>query len=186
MKYTITEFASQIRNLYPGDYNDLTDSELVKLWVKKYPNDIDKIEINKTTIIREKESSSESFSFGWIFILIFLVIAFFTNPGPVAHKEEIKSKLNVYLQREINNTVGDSGDIWSKLGGAVGSYIGKAALDELVDQSVSSDDYLVFSLTKFSFQGETNIIAIGLFGKIFTFPQFDKEVDKAFKKLSPH
>ena len=39
MKYSINEFAREIRKLYPGDYDDLSDTELVSLWLKKYPND---------------------------------------------------------------------------------------------------------------------------------------------------
>ena len=51
MKYTITEFAQEIRRMYPGDYNDLSDQALVNLWLKKYPNDRDKIDFN----VKKKE-----------------------------------------------------------------------------------------------------------------------------------
>jgi hypothetical protein len=47
MKYSISEFAKQIRDLYPGDYDDLSDEKLVELWLKKYPKDIDKVELKK-------------------------------------------------------------------------------------------------------------------------------------------
>jgi hypothetical protein len=56
MKYTINEFASQIRNLYPNDYNDLTDEKLVELWLKKYPEDIEKIDFN----IRKPQKKSKN------------------------------------------------------------------------------------------------------------------------------
>lgn len=45
MKYTIKEFAQEIRKLFPGNYDDLSDSELVRLWLKKYPQDIEKVEV---------------------------------------------------------------------------------------------------------------------------------------------
>jgi hypothetical protein len=46
MKYTITEFARGIRNRFPGDYDDLMDDELVELWLRKYPEDRNKIKTN--------------------------------------------------------------------------------------------------------------------------------------------
>jgi len=54
MKYTITEFANEIRKIYPDDYNDLSDNKLVELWLKKYPKDIDKVAID---IISHVETS---------------------------------------------------------------------------------------------------------------------------------
>ncbi len=46
MKYTIAEFAREIRNRFPGDYDDLIDEELVELWLRKYPEDRNKIKTN--------------------------------------------------------------------------------------------------------------------------------------------
>jgi len=43
MKYTVEEFAREIRKLYPGDYNDLSDGTLIELWLKKYPQDEEKL-----------------------------------------------------------------------------------------------------------------------------------------------
>jgi hypothetical protein len=44
-KFTAEEFAQEIRKLFPGDYDDLSDDELLKLWLKKYPKDIKKVEL---------------------------------------------------------------------------------------------------------------------------------------------
>ena len=35
MKYTVPQFAKEIRKLYPGDYDDLSDEKLTKIWLKK-------------------------------------------------------------------------------------------------------------------------------------------------------
>ena len=43
MKYSVEEFAKQIRDLYPGDYDDISDENLTKLWLSKYPKDIEKL-----------------------------------------------------------------------------------------------------------------------------------------------
>jgi hypothetical protein len=43
MKYSIKEFAHEIRKIHPGHYDDLSDSKLVGLWLKKFPADVDKV-----------------------------------------------------------------------------------------------------------------------------------------------
>jgi hypothetical protein len=74
MKYTISEFAEEIRKLYPKDYDDLTDGKLVELWLKKNPKDIDKVDLNKT----EAFNSSAYFSFkGIIASAFFGYIAYY-------------------------------------------------------------------------------------------------------------
>ena len=65
MKYSIEEFAAQIRDLYPGDYDDLSDNKLVSLWLKKYPNDIKKVDLNN-------KKESQSFSFIWIIACVII------------------------------------------------------------------------------------------------------------------
>ena len=67
MKYTVPQFAKEIRKLYPGDYDDLSDEKLTKLWLKKHPNDIDKVDLNKT----ESVNSSDYFSFKGIIASVF-------------------------------------------------------------------------------------------------------------------
>ena len=54
MKYTVEEFAKEIRKLYPGDYDDLSDKKLVELWLKKYPNDINKIDSGVKSKIEQR------------------------------------------------------------------------------------------------------------------------------------
>ncbi len=70
MKYTIKEFAKEIRKLYPGDYDDLTDEKLVELWLKKYPNDIEKIDFNKggKEKVQTTEPSNTTSSNFWGFL----------------------------------------------------------------------------------------------------------------------
>jgi len=78
MKFTITEFAREIRKMYPNDYNDLTDKKLVELWLKKYPKDIEKVNIGngqsfidpEVSEILPKDASGNS-NFGDIIIAIF-------------------------------------------------------------------------------------------------------------------
>jgi len=74
MKYTINEFATEIRKSYPGDYDDLSDTKLVELWLKKYPNDKEKI---GSDIVNQPQEDSLYFSFlGLISVALFGFIAY--------------------------------------------------------------------------------------------------------------
>jgi hypothetical protein len=43
MKYTVAEFATHLRSLFPGQESTLTDQELVDQWLQKHPEDREKI-----------------------------------------------------------------------------------------------------------------------------------------------
>jgi archaemetzincin len=78
MKYNIKEFAQEIRKLFPGDYEDLSDNELVRLWLSKYPDDIEKVELNylsTTEIILEPIKSTKRTPL-IIFFLLLISFAF--------------------------------------------------------------------------------------------------------------
>lgn len=65
MKYTIKEFAQQIRDTFPGEYDDLSNSKLVELWLKKYPSDIEKVNLDNS-------KGSPSWVGWFVFIMICL------------------------------------------------------------------------------------------------------------------
>jgi inorganic pyrophosphatase/exopolyphosphatase len=58
-KYTTEEFADQIRCKYPNAYDDLDDETLIQLWLKKFPNDEEKIAIANelTTQLNENKNN---------------------------------------------------------------------------------------------------------------------------------
>ncbi len=69
-RFTITEFAQNIRNQYPKEYDDLSDSQLVNLWVKKYPNDQEKIIFSTFSPSVEKKTNNHWYWIGGILIVI--------------------------------------------------------------------------------------------------------------------
>lgn len=69
MKYTVKEFAKEIRNLYPSDYDDLTDENLVELWIKKFPNDREKIEFSQN---HRNQNAESHVSFGFVKYLFWI------------------------------------------------------------------------------------------------------------------
>jgi hypothetical protein len=74
-KYTIEEFADQIRSKYPNAYDDLEDNKLIKLWLKKFPDDEEKIiweSPSSTTKLKTKSYKK----YIWFSLVFLLFIAF--------------------------------------------------------------------------------------------------------------
>jgi hypothetical protein len=75
-KYTTEEFADQIRCKYPNAYDDLDDETLIQLWLKKFPNDEEKIILE----LYEEESGtpkkSNKWKYLWAILLLILFVLF--------------------------------------------------------------------------------------------------------------
>ncbi|MCG2611807.1 DUF4359 domain-containing protein [Flavobacterium sp. SM15] len=104
---------------------------------------------------------------------VILVIAIFTNPSQEMHKEIVKSKITAYYQKSIeeDETIPKNGF------SALGSLLGTSLINTLVENGVSRDNYLVFSITKVAYKGEENSIGFGAFGNVF----LSDRVEEAFQ-----
>jgi hypothetical protein len=75
-QYTISEFSQKIRAKYPGSYDDLSDKKLIELWLKKFPNDIHKLNDNQSTFQEENISREiTNYIFKWIGIVVCVLSA---------------------------------------------------------------------------------------------------------------
>ena len=105
MKYTETEFVKEIRRLYPNNYDDLSDKDLLNLWFKKYPNDKLKVEFNETSpfeIISNNQERKESIVYhksNWGIqvlkvgiVLVFLIFSYLKNPTKQDFLEKVSSE----------------------------------------------------------------------------------------------
>jgi hypothetical protein len=77
-KYTVKEFANEIRTKHPGSYDDLSDEKLVELWLKKFPDDKFKLE-NEIVNITKKSNNIFNGKLFWVVlvIIIFSIIFFY-------------------------------------------------------------------------------------------------------------
>jgi DnaJ-class molecular chaperone len=93
MKYSVEEFANQIRKLYPGEYDDLSNEKLTALWLKKYPSDIEKVELNK----------SNNKSLNWIFYVAIVIglIFVFIYKQPKNHTDLNQNKKESIQENSI-------------------------------------------------------------------------------------
>jgi hypothetical protein len=67
---------------------------------------------------------------------------------------------------------------WEQLGQAFGMMLGGALVDRIVDNFVSTDNYVLFSTTKVSWEGKTKIIGIGAFGNVFISSKLDEAINE--------
>ncbi len=103
-------------------------------------------------------------------LAIVLPIAILTNPNSDNHKEKVRTELKKYFQQEMaeKQKSSDSADNeWAKAGEAFGTMFATALIDKLVDGAVTSDNYVLFSLTKVTWEGQEKNIGFGAFGNVW-------------------
>lgn len=106
-----------------------------------------------------------------IILIVFAVMilaAVLTNPSSEEHKQAVKSVINQVVQ----NSISENGSDMEKLGILFGSSL----VEKLIENSVTRDNYLLFSITKITWQGKSKSIGYGLFGNVF----LSEKVNKAF------
>jgi hypothetical protein len=178
-KYTISQFAKKIRDKHPGSYDDLTDNQLVNLWLEKHPKDkhfiyIDEDEDDEGNYEDEDDGGDEdsicndSNTSRWVLIIISIIVLFFTNPSLEKHKDKAANEAMAVFKE-------------SKVYGMLNSFsFGKG--DELILNSIKGgthrNNYFLFSLTtmQLSKENETTTIGIGILGVVYIFDDAKQEL----------
>ena len=168
MKYTVDEFTKKIRKLYPGDYDDLSDSKLIELWLKKYPNDINKVDLNQSKVPVKRKNYT-----GYVLIIILLVLAIITKPDSEKHKYAIVNELLVPTVKRMISKVGIN-DLSSLP--PMGIDLTTEALKKYLDEPgiISYKNY--YFVSTIEFQGHP--ISFGAFGMVYIPDQVKNEFGK--------
>jgi hypothetical protein len=184
-KYTIEEFADKIRRKYPNAYDDLSDNELVRLWLEKYPNDrkhilsnAEQLDLDDEEYEEEEESLSmnsneNSNSLTWLLVIVSAAVLFFTNPSLEKHKNvsanDMMSILKESKTYDLMNTF----------------YFGKGEdlLISSIKGGIHRSNYFLFSLTTIyiSDDKDTEVIGIGILGMVFIFDDAKQELKSKIK-----
>jgi uncharacterized protein DUF4359 len=106
-----------------------------------------------------------------------LLIALLTNPNSEAHKETVKSTITEYYQRSVAEDESISNNGFA----ALGNLMATSLINKMVENGVSSDNYLIFSITKMYYKGEEKSIGFGAFGNVFLSANVDEAFDKKEK-----
>ena len=115
-------------------------------------------------------------------LILVVLVAIFTNPGSERHKEIIKSKLTIFLQKAMKDELKGTSEDEQQAGQAIGMLLGGAIIDQIIENTLSTNNYLLFSTTKISWEGETKIIGIGAFGNVFLTRKLDEALNQGLLK----
>ncbi|NUY79669.1 DUF4359 domain-containing protein [Flavobacterium sp. MAH-1] len=100
--------------------------------------------------------------------VLLLLIAAITNPDLQVHKETVRTTLKAYLDQQMADSNAQTADNeWSKAGQGFGNLLASALIDRLVDGAVTSENYVLFSLTKVTWEGQEKNIGFGAFGNVW-------------------
>lgn len=102
-------------------------------------------------------------------LIIIILVAIFTNPSSAEHKLAVKSIINQKVQSSLSNENTNGFE-------SLGALLGGSLINNLIDNSITSDNYLLFSITKINWKGESKNIGYGLFGNVF----ISKKVNDSF------
>lgn len=119
-----------------------------------------------------------------IISIIFLItlLAVLTNPTPERHKEAFKNKIYEYIQGPITEDLTKAKTRGEEMVLSAELLFGSKIIDMILDNLISSDNYLLFSTTKISFEGKSKIIGYGAFGNIFLSEELDKNMEQFIKE----
>ena len=117
-----------------------------------------------------------------IVIGIIVLVAVLTNPSQDKHREAIKSKLNAYLQQSMKESLKETDNEWEQAGQALGLMIGGAFVDRIIDNLISTENYVIFSTTKMTWDGQTKVVGIGAFGNVFLTSKVDDALNDSLLK----
>ncbi len=112
-----------------------------------------------------------------------VLILILTNPNQVSHKDAVKLKFNAFMQKTMNEKTSEGEDGGISVTSQLGMMFGSSIIDRLVETTVSCDNYLLFSLTTITFEGESKVLGLGILGNVIISDKVDEELDKKMDKV---
>lgn len=105
-----------------------------------------------------------------IVILIVLSLgvltAILTNPSEAEHKSAVADLLKQSAFENVLETATESENEFEIAGSALGYSLGVSFVDRIVEMGVTRNNYLLFSTTKFNYQGKSRTVGYGVFGNV--------------------
>ena len=124
---------------------------------------------------KKEKTKSNTSSWPYIFIALFILIAFLSNPKIEEHREALRILLTGLVEKDLSKNT-DNILVYG---------FGKSLMDSFIDEglkNVSSDNYLLFSLTKFNFASESKIIGVGVLGQVYLSEKVNKDLVEKLTK----
>jgi hypothetical protein len=190
-----------VQNVVPTELTKVADNQnldqpTIKVWKQQNPNRSlneyyqiygvpPSIVASPTYTYEEAYYIHEKPSKSWLYITLAIgfvvMIAVITNPNEDKHKSAVKSKLvaskiSENIADKSSNTGNSDDDAVERLGTVLGLAFGSSVVEEIVNSLVSTDNYLVFSITKVVLNGKSKTIGFGIFGNVFISDKLDLDL----------
>ena len=107
-------------------------------------------------------------------IVTILLIAILTNPSQEEHKEKVIETYNTYYQNSLEESHVNSENVFASLG----SLLSKTLISTMIENAITRENYVVFSLTKITYEGKEKSIGYGVFGTVI----LSEKIEEAFNK----
>lgn len=104
----------------------------------------------------------------WIAFFVVIIVSVITNPKKEEHVDAVKNKISQSVLPEAVEGL-KSGDGFEQAGVVLGMTLGMKVIDNMLESMLEVNNCLLFSLTKFSYEGKERIIGIGAFGNVWLF-----------------
>lgn len=116
----------------------------------------------------------------WIITIVSLlvIVAVLTNPNKERHLEVLRSEINSAVQKSLSEEPDSPSVEYGDLGDVMGLVVGGLFVNGILNNIVSIDNYVLFSLTRITWEGNSIIIGIGLFGNVFLTDKIDDAINK--------
>ena len=111
-------------------------------------------------------------------ITLFMAILALTNPVQEIHKEKVRIKLNQFYEKEMAKEDNAATNQFSQAGKSMGMILAKSMINMVIDNAVSSSNYILFSTTNVTWEGNTKTVGIGILWNVF----LSSKIDEAIKK----
>jgi hypothetical protein len=109
-----------------------------------------------------------------LFLAILFGIAFFTSPSELEHKALLKAEYNKLIDQYTRSD--KDSNFWEKAGNVLGKFFGRAIVEKGVDYFIEVEDYTFFSLGKVTLDNNTEIVSVGIFGKVFITDELERKI----------
>lgn len=115
-----------------------------------------------------------------LFITVVILGLVFTNPTEENHINTVKSKLKTAFKKKMSSQLLENNDdSFAMLGSGLGLILGDTFIDNLTDGFISRENYILFSLTKATYQEQEKIIGFGILGNVFLSDKLEKIYEDA-------
>jgi Domain of unknown function (DUF4359) len=115
---------------------------------------------------------------GWTIIgsIFLILLLLFTNPSQDKHKLALKDKFVVSITKELEKQKQKTGME------GLQSVVATMFIDNMVDKTVTSENWLLFSTTKITIEGNENTIGFGILGHVYLSSEVDDALKEGFNK----